>query len=144
MTVSAISRSPSERSMEAPLLRFLAATGRIRHDTLIIHEFPWNGRRVDIVTRTTTGIISAYELKIGNVGRAIEQAAYNALSFDKSWIVVDRDVSAKNIELCSTLGVGIIVVEGIDARIQLAARAVRVNQESKRRLALKLSDRRFR
>lgn len=143
MTLSTLPQSPAERRLEIPLLRYLAATGRIRPDTLIVHEFPWNGRRVDIVTRTAAGIISAFELKIGNVSRAIEQAAYNTLSFDKSWIVVDREVSARSIELCTGLGVGLLVVSENGVRIQLGARGLRIDPRLKHRLALKLSHRRF-
>lgn len=144
MTISVLPELPAERRLEAPLMRFLATSGRIRHDTLIIHEFPWNGRRIDIVTRTVTGITSAYELKIDNVGRVIEQATYNALSFDRSWIVVPREISRRNLELCSRFGVGVLVVADDGVRIQLSARSSRGgNPDAKRRLALKLSDRRF-
>ncbi|GAB3241557.1 hypothetical protein GCM10027535_55640 [Mycolicibacterium hippocampi] len=145
MTISVLPELPAERRLEAPLMRFLATSGRIRHDTLIVHEFPWNGRRVDIVTRTVSGITSAYELKIGNVSRAIEQATYNALSFDKSWIVVAREVSPRNLDHCSKFGVGVLVVDESGVRIQLSGRPSRGgNTEAKRRLALKLSHRRFR
>ena len=145
MTISVLPELPAERRLEAPLMRFLATSGRIRHDTLIVHEFPWNGRRIDIVTRTVTGITSAYELKIGNVGRAIEQATYNALTFDKSWIVVAREVTPRNLDICTRFGVGILVVDDSGVRIQLSARCSSGgNASSKRRLALKLSHRRFR
>jgi hypothetical protein len=143
VTISTLPPLPAERCLEPPLLRFLAATGRIRYDTAIIHEFPWNGRRIDIATRTITGINSAYELKIGNVGRAIEQATYNTLSFDRSWIVVNRDVSANNSELSARLGIGVIVVGDNKVRIQLNARPSRISPQTKRRLAQKLSHSRF-
>ena len=144
MTISVIRELPAERRLEAPLLRLLANVGRIRYDTVIVHEFPWNGRRIDIVTRTITGVNSAYELKIGNVSRAIEQATYNTLSFDRSWIVVDRDVSAASSELCAKLGIGIIVVSEGGSRIQLSARSLHTNPETKRRVTFKLAHRRFR
>jgi hypothetical protein len=143
MTLSALPQLPAERRLEIPLLRYLAATGRIRPDTLIVHEFPWNGRRVDIVTRTMTGIISSFELKIGNVSRAIEQAAYNTVSFDKSWIVVDREISTRNSQWCADLGIGVIVVAGNRVRIQASARRLQIDPPLKRRLALKLTHRRF-
>ena len=144
MTIAAIRDLPAERRLEAPLLRFLASVGRIRHDTAIVHEFPWNGRRIDIVTRTVTGVISAYELKIGNVSRAIEQATYNTLSFDRSWIVVDREVRASSGELCVTLGIGIIIVDENGRANAADARSLHTNPETKRRLTLKLAHRRFR
>jgi hypothetical protein len=143
MTLSALPQLPAERRLEIPLLRYLAATGRIRPDTFIVHEFPWNGRRVDIVTRTVTGIISSFELKIGNVSRAIEQAAYNTVSFDKSWIVVDREISTRNSQWCADLGIGVIVVAENRVRIQASARRLQIDPPLKRRLALKLTHRRF-
>src|SRR5437868_6969727 len=70
-----------------PLMEWLFRTRRINAKSRIAVELPWLGRRVDLATLTTTGRTAAYELKLGSLGRALEQAAYNRLSFDRSFVV---------------------------------------------------------
>src|ERR1700722_19667896 len=41
-----------ERCLQVPLLSYLESCRWVRHDTLIVHELPWHGRHVDMVTRT--------------------------------------------------------------------------------------------
>lgn len=92
------------------LVDYLVKSGRIREGTVVAHELSWRGRRVDLATLTASGSLSAYELKIGNVGRVLEQAIYNAHSFDRSWVVVDRIPSARQITLAYEHGIGVLVV----------------------------------
>src|SRR4051794_35326726 len=102
-----------ERSMLPGLLSMLRSSGRVRTDTEIVMELPWNGRRIDLATLTRCGRTSAYELKLGNFPRVLEQAIYNRLSFDRSWIVVDTAPTRKNLDFAISQGIGVIVVKDV-------------------------------
>lgn len=123
-----------ERTLEVPLVRFLMASSRVRHDSVVVHELAWNGRHVDISTLTNSGVLSAYELKMGNTGRAIEQAIYNSMSFDRSWIVMDRKVTPSNENLCALHRIGIIIVSEHRTYIQRAAALNQAERGIRRRL----------
>jgi hypothetical protein len=99
-----------ERRLQAPLLTYLASCGWVRHDTLIVHELPWHGRHVDMVTRTREGSLTSYEFKLGSFSRVLEQAIYNRLSFDRSYVVVASMPRYQNVQLSELYSVGIIVV----------------------------------
>jgi len=99
-----------ERRLQAPLLAYLASCGWVRHDTLIVDELAWHGRHVDMVTRTREGSLTSYEFKLGSFSRVLEQAIYNRLSFDRSYVVVASRPRYQNIQLSELYSVGIIVV----------------------------------
>lgn len=101
-----------ESRMLPHLVDWLRANRWVREDSIIVREFPINGRRVDLVTMTRSGTMSAFELKLGGFGRVLEQAAYNRQSFDRSWIVVGSMPKPANISDASRFGVGLIVVSG--------------------------------
>ena len=94
----------------APLLMWLRRLRRVRSDTLYVEELPWFGRRIDLATLTTTRTTTAYELKLADNRRAIEQAAYNALSFDRSFVVTGTRPSPATMYMAERHAVGIIVI----------------------------------
>lgn len=93
------------------LIRWLVQTGRIRDRTRVAYELPWMGRRVDLAVLTGRGRASAFELKLGSLQRALEQAAYNASSFHRSWVVTGNLPRAEGLHWAEQAGVGIIVVQ---------------------------------
>lgn len=109
--------------MLLPLIAGLKRRGWIGPGSLLAEELPINGRRVDFACLSRSGTLSAFELKLGDYGRVIEQAAYNALSFDRSWVVVDRRPPLARIDLAGRMGLGIIVVRA-DSSIQIVLRPV--------------------
>lgn len=98
-----------ERIMLEPLLGWLEARRWIRGDSVVVEELPLNGRRVDVSTLTRSGSLSAYELKLGSFGRALEQAFYNRRAYDKSWIVLNAVPRASNLLEAERVGVGVLV-----------------------------------
>ena len=76
-----------EADMFDPFWCWLERTRRIRRDTLYARELHWVGRRIDLAILTASGALTAYEFKLNHNRRAIEQAAYNAHSFHRSYVV---------------------------------------------------------
>ena len=121
--------------MEQPLLEWLSGARRVRSDTTVVRELSWLGRRVDLVTLTRTGTATAYELKIRNAKRAIQQAAYNKLAFDRSYVVTASEPSEKNRTLVREAGVGLILVKlGTKPRLLESSLAAPTNPKLRRRL----------
>lgn len=107
--------------MTPELMRWLIGSGRLRERTVIAHEVPWLGRRIDIALMTARGVTSAFELKIGSLQRAIEQAAYNRSSFHRSWIVTTNRPKPEGLAWAMQLGIGIAVVT--DGRLSVVSLA---------------------
>lgn len=101
---------PSEEDLIEPFLAWLIKSRRVRMNTIVLREMPWYGRRIDVATLTATGRSTAYELKLRNTQRAIEQAANNKLAFHRSYAVVHCRPSEPNVALALRNGVGVIVV----------------------------------
>lgn len=91
----------------------------VRADTVLVPELPVNGRRVDLAVMTKSGTLSSFELKLGGFGRALEQASYNQLSFDRSWVVVGGMPRNENLLAARTFGIGVIVCSYSTPRILL-------------------------
>jgi len=119
------------------LMDFLWSTRRLRPGALLVEELAWHGRRVDLATLTSSGVISAYELKLGNFGRALEQATYNRLSFDRSWIVVGETPNESNLALAVRHHIGVIVATE-RVRIVVPAPLYQCEAELRRRLTGKI------
>lgn len=94
------------------LMRWLVGTGRLRTRTQVAYEVPWLGRRVDLALLTSRGVTTAFELKIGRLQRVLEQAAYNRLSFHRSWVVTGNRPRPDGLRWAHELGLGLIVVTG--------------------------------
>lgn len=139
MTVpTEVSAPQGEARLLPGLFDFLRTSGRLRADTLVVEELPWHGRRVDLVTLTRSGVLSSYELKLNNFGRVLEQAAYNQLSFDRSWIVVGERPNRLNLALAERFKIGVIVISG-GAKMLVPAPLVRCGEiVLRQRLAYKI------
>jgi hypothetical protein len=90
--------------------------------TSSVQELNWYGRRVDLATLTRSATACAFELKLRDNGRALEQAALNALSFDRSYVVTATPPTAKLLRRAEAVGVGVIHIgEGPAVAILLEA-----------------------
>ena len=112
-------QTSGESQMMPALVSLLRRRKWVRADTLLAREFPINGRRVDLAVLTRSRIVSAFELKMGGFSRVLEQAVYNRLTFDKSWVVVSGEPRSSNLSEAERFGVGVIVVSGGQPRVIL-------------------------
>lgn len=99
-----------EQEMMQPLIDWLRRTRRAPRGTEIRFELPWRGRRVDLAVLTRSGSLSAFELKYGGFSRVLEQAIYNRLAFDRSWIVVRARPKPENLADAVAHGIGVLQV----------------------------------
>ena len=102
-----------EVQLEQPLLDWLRRTGRIREDTIIVRELPWQGRRIDLATLTRSGRLTAYELKLNGSKRAVLQASYNRTSFDRSYVVTASKPVDRNMAVAREAEIGVILISKI-------------------------------
>lgn len=123
-----------EAEMLPTLTMWLESTGRLRKATQIAYELPWLGRRVDLALITGRGITTAFELKIGNIHRALEQATYNHASFHRSWVVTGNRPRSDAVEWSRRIGVGILVVRGSGISIAMPALQHRPDPTAARRV----------
>ena len=87
-----------------------------------------------MVTRTRDGSITSYEFKLGAFGRVLEQAIYNRLSFDRSYVVVAATPRRENFQLSERYGVGIILVDQLEVRCLLQSPVRRAEPALRARL----------
>jgi hypothetical protein len=104
--------SAGERHMLIGLLTWLTATGRLRHATHVALEVPWRGRRIDAATINSKSVSCAFELKRDASQRAFEQAVYNQLSFDRSFVVVPTCPTSTTLDLADELSIGVLQING--------------------------------
>jgi hypothetical protein len=123
-----------EAQMLPHLRIWLERTGRLRQATQLVYELPWLGRRVDLALINSRGTTTAFELKIGNIHRALEQATYNRSSFDRSWVVTGNYPRHDAIKWAKQLGIGILLVKEGKALVVLPALQERPNQQAAKRL----------
>lgn len=102
-------RLSGERVMLLPLIDWLTARRWVRSDSIVVEELPVSGRRVDLSVLTRSGSLSAFELKMGGFGRALEQGYYNRRHYDRSWIVLDGNPRLANLEEARSVGVGVLI-----------------------------------
>lgn len=100
----------SEEQLKAPLLEWLKQRRRFNEGTAILEEMPWFNRKIDLVTISSTRLATAYELKLNSFRRAVEQAAYNRMAFDRAYVVTASRPSGKNFALAVEAKVGVILV----------------------------------
>jgi len=127
-----------ERRLEEPLLRFLTRHSWIQPDTLVVHELPWHGRHVDMVIRTSVGCLTSFEFKLAAFGRVLEQAIYNRLSFDQSYVVVAAVPRPYNLALSEQHHVGVILVSESKTTCLLQSPARRADATLRDRLEAKV------
>ena len=125
-----------EAHLEAPLLEWLTKRRRIRDDTTIVRELRWFHRNVDLITLTTSDIATAYELKIRSNRRAVQQASYNRLAFDRSYVVTASEPRKINVDRAQQAGVGIILVNGGNPRLILEGLAMPASNSLREKLGV--------
>ena len=127
-------KSNGEARLEKPLLDWLERKRRVRFNTIILREFPWFGRRIDLVTLTCSGTATAYELKLNNNKRAIQQAGYNKLVFDRSYVVTLSEPTIENLKHAREVGVGFIVFHDDTMKVVQQSPTTPVRSNLRRRL----------
>lgn len=121
------------------LVTWLTLQRRLTSRSMLYTEVPWFGRRVDVALKTPQSLLS-FELKLRNNRRAIEQASYNGLAFDKSFIVTGAQPSSDNLRLAHQAGVGILWITSTAApSLLLAPQAATVDPFLRGRLESVLS-----
>ncbi len=116
-------RYREEAELAAPLLRYLQQRRRVTGSSLIAEQVSLHGKWIDLVTLTSTRILTAYELKLNHVSRVLEQAAANTFSVDRSYLVTASRPRENALEHAELLGVGILWVS--DDKISELVRAPR-------------------
>jgi hypothetical protein len=129
-----------EGRMLAPLIAWLRRTRRVNGQTKIAYELAWFGRRVDVATLSVTRRSSAYELKIGSLGRALEQASYNRLAFDRSYVVTNSLPREENLTVAAEHDIGVIVVQEGGVRQLLESPILPADPLLRRRLLARFGD----
>ena len=114
-----VASNAEQERLLAPLLDVLRSRRWIDSRSTVRTELAWNGRHVDLATLTTSGVTSAYEMKLGSFHRVLEQAMYNRLSFDRSWAVVDGRPLDRNLDQARENGIGVILLR--DRMVVLAS-----------------------
>jgi hypothetical protein len=109
---------PGERKMVAGVLRWLIQIGWLGSASSAAFEVPWRGRRIDLVTMTGRGQLSTFEFKLGGMRRAFEQALYNSISANRSFIVSGSMPTAGYRSMAQAQGLGVIVANGTVDLIQ--------------------------
>lgn len=111
-----------EAELLEPLLAFLRQTNRINAHSIVKMEMPWNGRRIDVATISRSLTTTAYELKLSSIQRAIEQASYSRLSFDRSWVVTAGRSGERALAEAERVGVGVMSLIDGNLRVLLGAK----------------------
>lgn len=137
-----MAESNGEERLVNPLLEWLAQRRRVRPDTIILPEFPWFGRRIDLVTLTSSRKATAYELKLNDNRRAIGQAAYNKIVFDRSYVVTTTEPTEEILKYARDAGVGFIVFKNGSARLVQESPVAPVHEALRRRLLRTIKRRR--
>lgn len=127
-------KSSGEAQLQEPLVEWLRQRRRVRHDTIILSEFAWFGRRIDLVTLTCSGTVTAFELKLNNNRRAIQQAAYNKIVFDRSYVVTLTDPTEAILKQARDVGVGFIVLKNDSVKMVQESATAPVPGTLRRRL----------
>ncbi len=127
-----------EASLLAPLLTWLAVHKRLGASCRLAVEFPWLGRRVDAAALTSTGRLLAFELKIDNHSRAMEQASCNKLVFDRSYIVTSKMPTTRILKAAQRASVGIILIDRVHPTLVCESAISRGNAAARERLVRSL------
>ena len=123
-----------------PLLRWLWKTRRLQPGAKMAFEVSWLGRRVDLATVSRTHRTAAFELKMSHITRALEQAIYNRVVFDRSYVVTASPPRAASVALAADNGIGLILVAGESARQVLSSPYQRADSRWRQRLMAALDE----
>jgi hypothetical protein len=116
------------------LQQWLRSSCRVRRGSLSVPEFGWVGRRVDLATLTKSQVATAYELKLRDHRRALHQAARNALSFDRSFVVTNAPFTQASLGIASELGVGVVLISDDTVTVVLRSEARRHDLDLRRKV----------
>lgn len=97
-----------EERMFRPCLDWLRHQGWAGAGQVLLREFPWHGRHVDIAALASCRTTLAIEMKVHDNRRGLDQAARNALAFDRSYLATTVRCSAALVEAAVEVGVGIL------------------------------------
>lgn len=114
-----------ERVLLGPLLAALVRRRWIGPKSVIRTEVSLNGRRIDLAVLGSRGQASSFELKLGSFHRALEQAMYNRLTFDRSWIVVSETPRSENLSQAVENGVGVMVLDRRSGTVKVLSPALK-------------------
>jgi hypothetical protein len=131
-----------ERDLYPPLLSFLCSEWGLDENTLLAEEVSLHGRFVDLALLVPAAGSVAFEFKVAATKRALEQAAFNRLSFHESYVVLGVVPSKKNLGLAQQLGIGVIYVGREGARSLIVGKRSEpgeaINQRVTRRIQSRL------
>lgn len=132
--------SVGEAALMPPLVHWLRSTRRIREDTRLYTEFRWLGRRIDLVSWTASNRLSAYELKLAHITRVVEQAVYNRVAFERSYVVTSAMPKADNLAMATAHGIGLILVRDGTCSLLASSPFVRTEMNLRKRLTDRLRE----
>jgi len=134
---------PVEADLLLPLLGWLSARRQIRENSILVEEFPWHGRRVDLAVLTASGRTAAFELKLAHNRRALEQSYLNGVSFDRSYLVTATRPAPSNLQQAANFGLGIIYVSPAhnDVSLVVPSRAAKIHPQVRQKLRRALTSR---
>lgn len=132
-----------EAALLSPLVKALRQRRLIRQDSLLVQEFPWLGRFVDLAVLTRSGVTLAFELKLSKTKNVLNQAALNGVTFDRSYVVVATRPTEMNLARASDLGIGVLLVDPLRVTAQrlIAAQKNEVHPVARRKLKRSLASR---
>jgi hypothetical protein len=132
-----------EMDLLQPLMEWLRSRRQVRDDSILVEEFPWLGRRVDLALLTRSGTASAFELKVAHNRRAIEQSYLNAVAFDRSYLVTATRPSPTNLVQAQAIGLGVVFISLTRGGVSLllAPRQAEVHLQVRARLRRALQQR---
>lgn len=97
-----------EERMFRPCLEWLRHQGWAGVGQVLLREFPWCGRHVDIAALASCRTTLAIEMKVRDNRRGLDQAGRNALAFDRSYLATTIRCSAALVDAAMEVGVGIL------------------------------------
>ncbi|MEY2424371.1 MAG: hypothetical protein QOI95_4438 [Acidimicrobiaceae bacterium] len=127
-----------EHELSPHLVNWLVSTKRVRVDSLVVRELPWFGRRIDLAVLTKSLRTAAYELKLSNHARAIEQAGFNRLAFDRSYVASPFMPSKRVLELAEQHALGFVLLNSTSSKVLLESPLRPIDQTLRKRLLTSL------
>jgi hypothetical protein len=132
-----------EADLLHPLIVWLKRRRQIRDGAVLVEEFPWHGRHIDVALLTASGRTAAFELKLAHNRRVLEQSYLNGASFDRAYVVTATTPSDPNLGQAASLGLGIVHVSPHSGEVKLlsSARPGQIEPPARARLRRALKSR---